>query len=121
MWQERRIKHASHPPPDNQYGWASLSGCAAPGPTPWLVNVGRKGTTAFADLAALPAAPTTNLAQSQVDIVGWRNYATTQRTGASFGSFNYSGDPNNQTTCTTQDIYGSYLLISVTRHSKSRA
>lgn len=105
------IKHASYPSPDNQYGWANLSGCSVPSPTPWLANVGRKGIAAFADLTALPAAPSTNLPQSQVDnIVGWRNYATTQRTGANFGSFNYSGDPNNQTTCTNQDIYGSYLL-----------
>jgi hypothetical protein len=101
------INHANYPPPDNQYGWANLLNCAAPSPTPWLVNVGRKGTVAFADLTALPAAPTTNLPQSQIDnIIGWRNYATTQQTGSSFGSFNYSGD----TVCKDQDIYGSYLL-----------
>jgi hypothetical protein len=104
------INHANYPSPDNQYGWASVSGCSAPSPTPWLVNVGRKGITTFADLTALPAAPTTNLPQSQVDnIVGWRDYAATQRTGASFGSFNYLGDPGS-TICNNQDIYGSYLL-----------
>jgi hypothetical protein len=79
------------------------SGCN-PAPTPWLTNVGRKGTVGFADLTGLGTyAPP----QTQIDnIVGWRNYATTQRTLASFGSFNYAGETN----CTTQDTYGSYLL-----------
>jgi hypothetical protein len=85
-------------------GWSGQPGCAAPSPTPWLVNVGRKGNMAFADLTALGTyAPP----QSQVDnIVGWRNYAMTQRTGANFGNFSYSGE----TDCTKQDFYGSYLL-----------
>ena len=75
-----------------------------PAPTPWLTNIGRKGTVGFADLTGLSTyAPP----QTQVDnIVGWRNYATTLRTGATFGSFNYTGE----TDCTKQDSYGSYLL-----------
>jgi hypothetical protein len=45
--------------------------------------------------------------QAQLDnIVGWRNYATTQRTGASFSNFNYEAE----TDCTKQDNYGDYLL-----------
>jgi len=92
-------------------GYPSLpNSCIAlttPTPTPWLVNVGRKGIIAFADLTALPAAPST-FTQSQVDnIVGWRNYAMTQRTPPpSFGSFNYS----TELSCAKQDWYGSYLL-----------
>src|SRR5437660_1216014 len=95
-------------------GYPSWSGQVAPAtcpssptpypiPTPWLVNVGRKGIMAFADLTAIGTyAPT----QNQVDnIVGWRNYGMTQRTGT-FGNFNYSGE----TDCTKQDSYGSYLL-----------
>jgi hypothetical protein len=84
--------------------WSSCSSLTTPTPTPWLVNVGRKGIVAFADLTALGSyAPP----QSQVDnIVGWRNYAMTQRTGASFGNFTYSGETN----CAQQDFYGSYLL-----------
>jgi hypothetical protein len=79
------------------------SGCN-PAPTPWLTNVGRKGTVGFADLTGLGTyAPP----QTQIDnIVGWRNYATTLRTGASFGTFSYTGE----TDCTKQDSYGSYLL-----------
>jgi hypothetical protein len=75
-----------------------------PAPTPWLTNVGRKGSIGFADLTALGTyAPP----QNQIDsIVGWRNYATTLRTGANFGSFSYTGE----TDCTKQDSYGSYLL-----------
>jgi hypothetical protein len=79
----------------------------APSPTPWLTNVGRKGIVAFADLTALPDTPTTKLAQSQIDkIVGWRNWATTQQTGSSFGNPNFSaGNARNR-----QDAWGTYLL-----------
>src|SRR6266481_3989797 len=88
-------------------GWPNSVPCSAnPSPTPWLVNVGRKGIMAFADLTALGAyAPT----QSQVNnIVGWRNYAMTQRTFTNFPT----GDPGfaGETDCTKQDFYGSYLL-----------
>ena len=79
-------------------------GSCNPAPTPWLTNVGRKGTVGFADLAALGTyAPP----QTQIDnIVGWRNYATTLRPSAqTFGNFIFPGD-----TCTTQDSYGDYLL-----------
>jgi hypothetical protein len=72
-----------------------------PTPTPWPTNVGRKGILTFADLTAL--AP---LSQTQVnDVVGWRNFATTQQTGT-FGSSNFSG--GNQRN--RQNAYGSYLL-----------
>jgi hypothetical protein len=98
---------------DTTHGWANLLTCPAPSPTPWLVNIGRKGTVAFADLAALPAAPTTSLTQAQVDnIVGWRNYATTLRTFTGFPSAT-PGFPV-ETDCSfsqlKQDFYGSYLL-----------
>ena len=88
-------------------GWPNSVACSAnPSPTPWLVNVGRKGTMGFADLTALGTyAPT----QSQVDkIVGWRNYAMTQRTFTNFPT----GDPGfaGETDCAKQDFYGSYLL-----------
>jgi hypothetical protein len=90
----------------NLAGYPSWSSCntSTPTPTPWLVNVGRKGTVAFADLTALGSyAPP----QGQVDnIVAWRNYAMTRRTGGVFGNFDYS----TETDCTKQDFYGSYLL-----------
>ena len=79
-------------------------GSCNPAPTPWLANVGRKGTVALADLTALGTyAPP----QTQIDsVVGWRNYATTLRpTTQPFGNFIFAGDP-----CATQDTYGSYLL-----------
>jgi Tfp pilus assembly protein PilX len=85
-------------------GWTgNPGGSCNPAPTPWLNNVGYKGTVGLADLTALGTyAPP----QTQIDnIVGWRNYATTLRTGAGFGSFSYTADP-----CATQDSYGSYLL-----------
>jgi hypothetical protein len=86
--------------------WPDTSSeCPNPSPSPWQTNVGRKAIVAFADLTALPAAPTTFLTQTQIDnIVGWRNYATTQRTGTGFGSFTFPTD------CAKQDNYASYLL-----------
>jgi hypothetical protein len=83
--------------------WAgSSAGNPQPTPTPWQVNVGRKGTIAFADLGALPSPPTS----SQLNkIVGWRNYGTTKQTATSFRRFSFQLDPNTQ-----QDTWGSYLL-----------
>src|SRR5207245_4783564 len=86
------IWHANDP----SHGWANLSaGCSTPSPTPWLVNIGRKGTVAFADLTALPD-PLNLWSQTQVDnIVGWRNYATTQQNFTNFPNNpgpNYGGD-----------------------------
>ncbi len=98
-----------HPSDSSNRSWPSLP---CPSPTPWLLNVGRKGILSFADLTALPAAPTTFFPQSQIDnIVGWRNYAMTQRSSADFGNFNptYTGDTGT-TGCANQDSYGSYLL-----------
>jgi hypothetical protein len=90
--------------------WTQSGGGGNPNvtPTPWFTNVGRKGILAFADLTALPAAPSTTLPQTQINsIVGWRNYATTQQTGsffpASAPTFKIS-DRNGQ------DAWGTSLL-----------
>src|SRR6266496_6720996 len=88
-------------------GTAAAGGGPNPSPTPWLTNVGRKGILSFADLTALPAAPSTTLPQSQINsIVGWRNYATTQQPASFFPASNPSflGNQNRQ------DNYGSSLL-----------
>ncbi len=94
----------------NLAGYATGSGSGGgpnPSPTPWLTNVGRKGILAFADLTALPAAPSTTFPQSQINrIVGWRNYATTQQPS----SFFPSGVPSFLGNLNRQDNYGSYLL-----------
>src|SRR6266496_2436271 len=88
-------------------GTAAAGGGPNPSPTPWLTNVGRKGILSFADLTALPAAPSTTLPQSQINsIVGWRNYATTQQPASFFpaGNPSFLGNQNRQ------DNYGSSLL-----------
>lgn len=89
-------------------GYATGTGAGGgpnPSPTPWLTNVGRKGIVAFADLTALPSAPTTTFPQNQINnIVGWRNFASSQQLDGSFGSPVFLGNLNKQ------DSYGSYLL-----------
>src|SRR4029077_8399300 len=90
----------------NLAGFPAWTGSSAdnpePTPTPWQVNVGRKGIIAFADFGALPPPPTS----SQMNkIVGWRNYGTTKQTATSFRRFSFQLDPNAQ-----QDTWGSYLL-----------
>lgn len=75
----------------------TVTGFLTPDSTPWPVNVARKGTLAFADLRTLPATPTAITPTTPVGdmggfpsptpinkLMGWRNYATTQQTGASF-------------------------------------
>ncbi len=89
----------------NLAGYPNWGGSVAPNPvptpTPWASNVGRKGILTFADLTALSP-----LSQTQINnFVGWRNFATTQQTGA-FGSSNFSsGNQRNR-----QNAFGSYLL-----------
>jgi hypothetical protein len=71
-----------------------------------MVNVGRKGIVTFADLTALPAALTTTFPQAQINnIVGWRNFATTQQSDGSFDNPVFQQNALNK-----QDSYGSYLL-----------
>ena len=78
--------------------WAlTVTGFITPDSTPWPVNLSRKGTLAFADLTTLPATPTAITPTTPVGsmgnfltaapinkLMGWKNYATTQQTGASF-------------------------------------
>jgi hypothetical protein len=86
--------------------------------TPWPVNLARKGTVAFADVTTLPATPpaialTTSFGSmsdfrppDQIDrIMGWRNYATTQQTGASFN--------NPSFVLASADNYARYFLGAV--------
>jgi hypothetical protein len=74
-----------------------VTGFVSPDSTPWPINRARKGTLAFADLTTLPSTPTAITPTTSVGsmgnfltnapinkLMGWRNYATTQQTGASF-------------------------------------
>ena len=80
------------------------TGTCDPMPTPWQLNVGRKGTVTMADLTGLGTyAPP----QNQIDkIVGWRNYATTVQTFSGFPST----APSFTTDCAAQNAFGDYVL-----------
>jgi Putative Ig domain len=79
----------------------TIDGRIGPDSTPWPVNRARKGTFAFADLATLPSTPT----DTQINkLMGWRNYATTQQSGASFDSPSFPPD------LTHEEYYAKYFL-----------
>ena len=85
--------------------WTGIpTGTCDPMPTPWQLNVGRKGIVTMADLTGLGTyAPP----QTQVDnIVGWRNYATTLQTFSGFPST----PPSFTTDCEAQSSFGDYVL-----------
>ena len=86
-------------------GYATLnfmiSGFPIADATPWPVNLARKGTVAFADLTALPSSPAITTPQIN-KLMGWRNYATTQQTGASFD--------NPSFVLASADYYAAYFL-----------
>jgi hypothetical protein len=71
-------------------GLVDVNAAGYPSPTT-ILQYGRKGSLAFADLTALPAAPSTTLPSAQVDnIVGWRNYASAQPTGSLSSNFSFT-------------------------------
>jgi putative Ig domain-containing protein len=79
------------PPDDTGTLHLTVTGFPFAETTPWPVNLARKGTVAFADLAVLPPNPTS----TQINkIMGWRNYATTQQpTSASFDNPSFLTTP----------------------------
>lgn len=73
--------------------------------TSYSKYIGLKGVLAFADLTVVPGAPSTTLPSTQVNnIVGWRNFATTQQpTSNPFpGNFAF--------TALTADLYANYVV-----------
>jgi Putative Ig domain len=81
----------------------TITGAAEAASTPWPVNLARKGTVAFADLTALPSNPAVTTLQIK-KLIGWRNYATTQQSGASFDSPSFPPD------LTHEEYYAKYFL-----------
>ena len=88
---------------DTQTLALSITGAAEAASTPWPVNLARKGTVAFANLSALPSNPAITTAQIK-QIIGWRNHATTQQSGASFDSPSFPPD------LTHEEYYAKYFL-----------
>jgi Putative Ig domain len=93
----------------------TVQGFVSPDSTPWPVNLARKGTLAFADLTALPSTPTAITPTTSVasmgpspsptlinKLMGWRNYATTQQSGASFDTPSFA--------LASADNYARYFL-----------
>jgi hypothetical protein len=89
----------------------TINGFPSPGATPWPVNLARKGTVAFADLTALSSNPA-DITTAQINqLMGWRNYATTQQpTSASFGNPWFPPGPPDDP---TKDLYAKYFLGAV--------
>ena len=70
----------------------NVAGFPSPAPSPpnYVQTVGRKGSIAYADLTSLPtstASPAPTFPPIRVnDIIGWRNYASTQPSGSITGN-----------------------------------
>jgi hypothetical protein len=90
-------------------GSSNFQATNASGPSPWTqaTVLGKKGTSAFADLTQLPGIANVSVgAQKVVDqLVGWRNYASAQPTGT-FPAYSLTSSINN---------YFTYLLQLNTR------
>jgi hypothetical protein len=75
---------------------ANVAGFPSPSPSPtaYPQTIGRKGSAAYADLTAIPistASPPATLSATQVNnIVGWRNYASTQPGGDFLNNFTFA-------------------------------
>jgi len=79
---------------------------ATGGPTPWPVNIARKGIVALTDLRGLRSPNGSSLTPSHINkLVGWRNYATTQQpSSANFDT------PSFPLVAATEDLYADYFL-----------
>jgi hypothetical protein len=89
----------------------TINGFPSPGTTPWPVNLARKGTVGFADLTALSSNPA-DITTAQINqLMGWRNYATTQQ--PSSASFNNPSFPSGPPDDPIKDLYAKYFLGAV--------
>src|SRR5207245_3378589 len=70
-------------------GLLDMNAAGYPSPTT-ILQYGRKGSLAFADLTALPGLSTTAVD----NIVGWRNYASAQPSGT-LSNFSFSANAAN--------------------------
>jgi hypothetical protein len=79
---------------------------ATGGPTPWPVNIARKGIVALTDLRGLRDPNGSSLTSSDINkLIGWRNYATTQQpSSATFDT------PSFPVVAATEDLYADYFL-----------
>jgi hypothetical protein len=79
---------------------------ATGGPTPWPVNIARKGIVALTDLRGLRSPNGSSLTSSDINkLMGWRNYATTQQpSSATFDT------PSFPLVAATEDLYADYFL-----------
>jgi hypothetical protein len=71
-------------------GLLDMNAAGYPSPTT-ILQYGRKGSLAFADLTSLGGFTTT----SADNLVGWRNYASSQPTGTLASNFSFSADSTN--------------------------
>jgi hypothetical protein len=100
-------------------GQLDMNAAGYPSPTTML-QYGRKGSLAFADLTAFPAptplgtptpTPTPLVTTSQIDnIVGWRNYASAEPSG----SFSPSPTPNFSFSSNAANTYYNFILSDPT-------
>ncbi len=74
-------------------GLLDMNAAGYPSPTT-ILQYGRKGSLAFADLSMLPGFSTATVRDN---IIGWRNYASARPSGTLTSNFSFSGNPPNPT------------------------
>src|SRR5205823_5185791 len=75
-------------------GLLDMNAAGYPSPTT-ILQYGRKGSLAFADLSMLPGFSTATVRDN---IIGWRNYASARPSGTLTSNFTFSRNPPNPTT-----------------------
>ncbi len=91
---------------DTKAGTVTIGVLPTGGPSPWPVNIARKGIVALTDLRGLRAPNGSSLTPSEINkLVGWRNRATTQQpSSATFDT------PFFPPVAATEDLYADYFL-----------
>lgn len=86
-------------------GLLDMNAAGYPSPTT-ILQYGRKGSLAFADLSTLPGFSTATVRDN---IIGWRNYASARPSGTLISNFSFSGNPPNPT-----NTYYNFILSDPT-------
>lgn len=102
-------------------GLLDINVAAFPSPTPSPPNqIGRKGSVACADLTALPTTSSSTVTNTSINrIIGWRNFATAQPSGA-FPAFTFTASATAAVSTYFLDRTRDFRTVSATTNVDGR-